>query len=147
MVQPPAPAAEPEPLPPVEEQLPAAEAPVAQPGEMFAPPMLDGATRLASKWSLVFVSGPSPVSTIVLGKKVTLGRSADNDVTILDPLVSRQHATVELSGGGYLVADLHSANGTFINDVPVTETARLRVGDLVKFGGTVFRFQPFYEVP
>jgi SARP family transcriptional regulator, regulator of embCAB operon len=150
MVQPPAPAAEPEPLPPVQEQPPAAEAPVAPPEEQpveAAPPMLDGATRLASSWCLVFVSGPNPVSTIVLGKKVTLGRSAENDVTILDPLVSRQHALVELSGGGYLVADLHSANGTFINDVPVTETARLRVGDLVKFGGTVFRFQPFYEMP
>jgi pSer/pThr/pTyr-binding forkhead associated (FHA) protein len=109
--------------------------------------MLDGATRLASSWSLAFVSGPSPVNTIVLGKKVSLGRSADNDVTLLDPLVSRQHALVELIGGGYLVTDLHSANGTFVNDAPLTGAVRLRVGDLVKFGGTVFRFQPYYEMP
>jgi hypothetical protein len=106
----------------------------------------DSATRVASTWCLVFVSGPSPVSTIVLGKKISLGRSADNDVPILDPLVSRQHAVVELSGGGFLVTDLGSANGTFINDVPLAAPARLRVGDLVKFGGTVFRFQPLYEI-
>jgi pSer/pThr/pTyr-binding forkhead associated (FHA) protein len=110
--------------------------------------MPEGATRLASNWVLVFVSGPSPVSTVVLGKKVSFGRSADNDVAILDPLVSRQHALVELAagGGGYQVTDLNSANGTFINDVPLTVPAHLRVGDLVKFGGTVFRFQPLYEM-
>ena len=63
-----------------------------------------------------------------------------------DPSVSRQHAVVELSGGGYLVTDLGSANGTFINDAPVITPTRLRVGDQVKFGGTVFRFQPLYEM-
>jgi pSer/pThr/pTyr-binding forkhead associated (FHA) protein len=108
--------------------------------------MLEGATRLASSWCLVFVSGPSPVSTVVLGKKVSFGRSGENDVAVLDPLVSRQHAVVELSGGGYLVTDLGSANGTFINDAPVTTPTRLHVGDQVKFGGTVFRFQPLYEM-
>jgi pSer/pThr/pTyr-binding forkhead associated (FHA) protein len=108
--------------------------------------MADSATRLASNWVLVFVSGPTPVSTIILGKKVSLGRSADNDVAILDPLVSRQHAVVEAIGGTYQVTDLGSANGTFVNDAPLTEPVRLRVGDLVKFGGTVFRFQPFYEM-
>ena len=106
----------------------------------------DSATRIASTWCLVFVSGPSPVSTIVLGKKVSLGRSAENDIPVLDPLISRQHALVELSGSGYLVTDLGSANGTYINDVPLTAPASLRVGDLVKFGGTVFRFQPLYEM-
>jgi len=106
----------------------------------------DSATRVASTWCLVFVSGPSPVSTIVLAKKVSLGRSSENDIPILDPLVSRQHALVELSGGGYLVTDLGSANGTYINDVPLTAPVLLRVGDLVKFGGTVFRFQPIYEM-
>jgi pSer/pThr/pTyr-binding forkhead associated (FHA) protein len=114
--------------------------------ETPAPSMLEGATRLASNWCLVFVSGPSPVSTVVLGKKVSFGRSAENDIAILDPLVSRQHAVVELSGGGYLVTDLASANGTFVNDAPVTTPTRLRVGDQVKFGGTVFRFQPLYEM-
>ena len=116
--------------------------------ETPAPPMLEGATRLASNWALVFVSGPSPVSTVVLGKRVSFGRNADNDVAILDPLVSRQHALVEsvAGGGGYQVTDLNSANGTFINDVPLTAPAHLRVGDLVKFGGTVFRFQPLYEM-
>jgi pSer/pThr/pTyr-binding forkhead associated (FHA) protein len=82
----------------------------------------------------------------VLAKKVSLGRSSENDIPILDPLVSRQHALVELSGGGYLVTDLGSANGTYINDVPLTAPVLLRVGDLVKFGGTVFRFQPIYEM-
>ena len=161
----PAPAPEPEPLPPAPEPEPPfadiPPAPVApemppedQPEEpavqVFAtvetpaPSMLEGATRLASNWCLVFVSGPNPVSTVVLGKKVSFGRSAENDVAVLDPLVSRQHAVVELSGGGYLVTDLGSANGTFINDDPVTTPTRLRVGDQVKFGGTVFRFQPSY---
>ena len=75
-----------------------------------------------------------------------LARDQRVDVAILDPLVSRQHALVELDSGGYLVTDLNSANGTFINDAPLTAPVRLRVGDLVKFGGTVFRFQPLYEL-
>jgi hypothetical protein len=144
---------EPEPpfaaIPPAPETPPVdqPEEPAAQVFETMeapAPANLEGATRLASKWCLVFVSGPSPVGMVELGKKVSFGRSAENDVAILDPLVSRQHAIVELSGGGYLVTDLGSANGTFINDDPVTTPTRLRVGDQVKFGGTVFRFQPLY---
>jgi pSer/pThr/pTyr-binding forkhead associated (FHA) protein len=106
--------------------------------------MMEEATRLASNWCLVFVSGPNPVSTVQLAKKVSLGRSNENDVIVADPLISRQHAIIESIGGGYQVTDLNSANGTFINDAPLTSPARLHVGDLVKFGGTVFRFQPAY---
>ncbi len=106
----------------------------------------DSATMIASAWCLVFVSGPSQLKPVVLGKRASLGRSNENDVVIFDPLVSRQHALIELSGGGYLVSDLGSANGTFINDVPLSAPTRLRVGDLIKFGGTVFRFQPLYDV-
>ncbi len=158
--EPPTPAPEPEPQPPAMPPDPAAPVapPENQPEEALpqvfatveapAPAVPEGATRVASTWCLVFVSGPSPVSTIVLEKKVSVGRSAENDVAILDPLVSRQHAVVELApaGGGYQVTDLGSANGTFINDAPLTGPAHLRVGDLVKFGGTVFRFQPLYEM-
>ena len=149
------PAPEPEPLPPaippVQEQTPEnqpeeASAQVFPTVEMPAPSTPEGATRLASNWCLVFVSGPSTVSTVLLGKKVSLGRSPENDVTIADPLMSRQHAVIELVGGSYQVTDLGSANGTAINDVLLTGPTHLNVGDQVKFGGTVFRFQPVYEM-
>jgi pSer/pThr/pTyr-binding forkhead associated (FHA) protein len=108
--------------------------------------MMEEATRLASNWCLVFVSGPNPVKTVLLGKKISVGRSPENDVIIADPMISRQHAIVELVSGGYQVTDLGSANGTSINDVLLTGSDRLKVGDLVKFGGTVFRLQPVYDM-
>jgi len=145
--QAPAPEVSEEPAVPPEDQPEEAAPPQVMPDvEMPLPPVLDGATRLASNWCLAFVSGPFPVSTIVLGKKVSVGRSPENDVVIADPLISRQHAIVELVGGTYQVTDLGSANGTAINDVLLTEPAHLKVGDLVKFGGTVFRFQPSYDL-
>src|SRR5437762_10275392 len=47
---------------------------------------------------------------------ITVGRKADNDISIDNPAVSGHHCKISLQGGGYYVEDLESTNGTFVNE-------------------------------
>jgi diguanylate cyclase (GGDEF)-like protein len=53
--------------------------------------------------------------------------------------VSRRHACISWNGSGYLVRDLNSTNGTYVNDVAAQERM-LRDGDQIKIGRTIFKF-------
>lgn len=63
----------------------------------------------------------------------TIGWDAGNAVCIESHYVSKHHAVVRLTPQGFLLTDLGSSNGTFMNGQPVT-TALLRNGDTVDFG-------------
>lgn len=67
----------------------------------------------------------------------TIGRSPDNDIPIPDPEVSRRHAQIVQRGSGYAIIDLGSTNGTFVNDVRVTELTPLQHGDLIRLGDAI----------
>ena len=58
-------------------------------------------------------------------RAVSIGRGLDNDVDFSDERVSRHHAVIWAEEGAWRVRDLDSPNGTFINQVPVTDTAAL----------------------
>lgn len=76
-----------------------------------------------------------------LGERtVQIGRISDNDIVLPDPNVSRVHARVELRDGSYVVTDLESTNGTWVNEQRV-ETARLRENDVIRLGSTRFIFR------
>src|SRR5579863_1724312 len=89
-----------------------------------------------------------PISIKVLGQsepfeltfdglqRVVIGRGASCDVRLPDPSVSHRHASVEASGGGYVIVDERSTNGTFVGDVKLAaRTPRmLRSGDRVRVG-------------
>jgi pSer/pThr/pTyr-binding forkhead associated (FHA) protein len=73
--------------------------------------------------------------------ETTIGRDATNGVPLaMDTTVSRRHAVIAADGGGYIIRDQGSSNGTFVNGQRVEETA-LRPGDEVSIGGTRFRFE------
>ena len=64
-----------------------------------------------------------------------MGRDPQADVVIDTPGVSREHLRLErMPDGEYEVADMGSANGTFLNDLPVRCKIPLRTGDCVRFG-------------
>jgi hypothetical protein len=63
-----------------------------------------------------------------------IGRAADNQIVIEDSTVSRYHAWIKDQEGNFLVFDVGSANGTFVNDERVVEPRPLQTGDLVRFG-------------
>ena len=81
---------------------------------------------------------------ISLGTKtVKIGRLPDCDVVLTDANVSRHHAEIRKSddgGGGYVVVDLGSTNGTKVNGVPV-RTQRLQHGDEVAVGAARMRYE------
>src|SRR5262245_50069810 len=73
--------------------------------------------------------------TVVLSKPVIgLGRRFDNDIVVDDARVSRTHAQLRLRFGRYVVYDLGSTGGTFVNGIKVEECV-LRAGDVISLGG------------
>ncbi len=69
--------------------------------------------------------------------EVSIGRTAENDVVLYDPGVSRKHAVIREDGGRLVVQDMGSANGTQVNGNPITEE-ELQAGDMVSVGPVVF---------
>jgi DNA-binding response OmpR family regulator len=63
------------------------------------------------------------------GAVTTLGRWADNDITIDDRWVSRHHAQIRRQGESYVVEDLDSKNGTFVNGQRIAGPTPLADGD------------------
>jgi hypothetical protein len=70
---------------------------------------------------------------------VDVGRGRGNDIILDDARVSRHHAQIRRRRGAFVVFDLDSANGTFVNGRPVEE-AILADGDRVSFGGVELVF-------
>jgi len=73
---------------------------------------------------------------------VSIGRGEDNTIVLSqDRQVSRRHARISPEGDRLILEDLGSANGSFLNEERVTNTADLKVGDEVRIGGTRLRVQ------
>jgi len=66
-------------------------------------------------------------------KEVVIGRDPESDIFLDNAGVSRNHARFELTPGGYVVEDLGSANGTYLNDELVTKK-RVADDDIVRVG-------------
>ena len=77
--------------------------------------------------------------------RVTIGRSARNDLCIPDPFASRVHAEVRSEGDEYFLQDLGSANGTLYNGTVLEKTVTLTRGGRIQIGETeiIFNDSPF----
>ena len=73
---------------------------------------------------------------VASGQSITLGRLKGCDVVLDDEAASRRHCTISARDGAVVVADLQSANGTFVNDTRI-DTVELNRGDKVRIGSTV----------
>lgn len=78
-------------------------------------------------------------TSVPLGAHVTIGRAPTNTVTTHDRELSKFHAEIVLDGDGYVIRDLDSSNGTFVNGKRITHQ-RLASGDLVEMGAQRYRF-------
>jgi pSer/pThr/pTyr-binding forkhead associated (FHA) protein len=72
-----------------------------------------------------------------LGEELTIGRAAGCQITLDDTFVSQLHARVFLREGQFLVEDLGSTNGTYLNRQKVTGPMVLRAGDELQIGNTI----------
>lgn len=71
-----------------------------------------------------------------------IGRTSECDVCIPDDdQVSRVHARLDWDGANWVLVDLGSTNGSFVNDQKVTEH-RLEPGDVIEIGDTLLRYLP-----
>ena len=76
---------------------------------------------------------------------VVVGADPANDVTLNDEAVSGRHCTVVPSEGGFKVRDLESRNGTFLDDLALSE-AVVPVGGVLRLGRTLLQLMPGEDV-
>ena len=74
-------------------------------------------------------SGEINEFVLLEGATATIGRSSSNDIYVPEQHVSRQHAVINHRDGIFMITDMDSANGTFVNSERVTEPFPLMVGD------------------
>jgi predicted component of type VI protein secretion system len=88
--------------------------------------------------SLLVRGGPNNGTVIKLtDRPITLGRRQDNDVVIDETTVSRRHSLILDTPSGFMLRDLNTTNGTYINKARIGQTERLlNHGDQIKLGGS-----------
>lgn len=67
--------------------------------------------------------------------ELSIGRKEGNIVRLIERDVSRHHAIIRRSGDSFIIEDLDSYNGVFVNDERIDGQARLRPGDRIRIGG------------
>ena len=76
-----------------------------------------------------------------IGQSLTIGRRKKNDVVIGDPSVSGHHAKIDSVGDGFVLIDLQSRNGSFVNEQLITTARWLKNGDVINIGEHALIFQ------
>jgi diguanylate cyclase (GGDEF)-like protein len=88
----------------------------------------------------VYPPGPNLGRRFTLqGEEHLLGRLPELDISVEEDGVSRQHARLRRVNDSWLLEDLGSTNGSFVNDVKISSRA-LRDGDMLRFGTAILRF-------
>src|SRR5258706_4437862 len=77
---------------------------------------------------------------LIEGATASVGRASTNDISIPERHVSRQHAVIAFRDGIFTIADLGSANGTFVNDRRLTDPFPLAHGDIIRLYVPVLMF-------
>jgi len=88
---------------------------------------------------LKIIQGQRTGARVPLGEHTTLGRSNECNLCIDNDQASREHAEVVREEAGFVVRDLGSSNGTFVNSTRITQH-RLTHGDQIRIGSAVLQF-------
>ena len=94
------------------------------------------------------VPGAAPVALVLLDdanrplrafrmsrrRPVSIGRESSNDVVLTDRSVSGHHAVVRFASGEWLISDLDSRNGSYVNGQAIASETSISEGDVVQFG-------------
>jgi len=90
---------------------------------------------MTAQFQFVMRSGPTPGATYSLeGDQIVIGRDSTNGVVINDAEISRKHARLTFQGGKYVLEDLGSTNGSFVNGQRLAGPVVLKSGDVVSLG-------------
>lgn len=103
------------------------------------PVSLEKELEATGEFMLTLVDGDNETKNFTLKENTSIGRSPSNDITLKAPKVSRQHAAINVYNNQYIIIDLKSSNGVFVNGTKVDECI-LKPGDEVSIGGYKFLF-------
>jgi predicted component of type VI protein secretion system len=93
---------------------------------------------MPERYRLVMSAGPNPGKVFELTMdSMSIGREASNDIVIQDAELSRNHSRISRRGGAYVLEDLGSTNGTFVNRQRVMSPRTLAPGDEIGLGENV----------
>ena len=99
-------------------------------------------TSKTSGRSLVVIEGPLAGTVIPLGAAdISIGRAPDSTLVLDDDYASNAHANLTLTNGAWVVSDLGSTNGTWIDRTRITTPTPLVVGQRLKVGRTVLELR------
>jgi hypothetical protein len=85
-------------------------------------------------------SGVAAGKTFPLGPSNIIGRSMENcEIALNDTFLSSQHARLELQGDVWVLEDLNSTNGTFVNEIEVRDATGVEEGDIIRVGRVEMR--------
>lgn len=90
-------------------------------------------TSLRPLPEIVFVQGGEQRTIKLDRTPFTIGRKTDKDLVIADPRISRDHAEIQVVGGDFILVDVGSRHGTYVNGAKV-EREKLSPNDRVEFG-------------
>ena len=117
---------------------PAADAPTQAMTPVSAddpPPSVSGPPGAAATAEMVVTAGHRSGTRFELaGDRIAVGRHPDSDVFLDDITVSRRHVQLEAGPAGYLLRDVGSLNGTYVNGHRIDGEITLRSGDELQVG-------------
>ena len=97
----------------------------------------DGTFVVCPDWRLRVLAGAHVSQVFFLGQQTQLGRHQDNQILLNDEQASRRHALIQRQGDSvYLISDLGSSNGTFVNGQRISQPTPLNAGDRIRIGET-----------
>lgn len=96
---------------------------------------------MGTKYKLFVETGVKAGSSFDIGDSgASIGRSAKNDISLPDGMLSRRHCKIFFKDGEAWISDLATLNGTSVNDAPLKDEAKLSKGDRIGIGDTVLVF-------
>ncbi len=89
---------------------------------------------------LIIASGTMKGQRLILpDREVIVGRDEECHMRIASSLISRKHCTLKGTPQGVWVRDLESQNGTYVNDVAISEPYLMKSGDVLRIGASLFQ--------
>lgn len=93
---------------------------------------------------ITVLTGERSGAVLEVGDRARVGKGEGHDLVLPDPTVSRDHFEIVRQGEGYLIRDLGSTNGLWLDQYRIRE-AFLRPGAIIKAGEVQLRFEPLFR--
>ena len=97
--------------------------------------------KATTPWLKVMSEGKTASKRYNLRSETIIGRDAGCQICLDDEFISQLHARVVDNQGRYILEDLGSTNGTYVNGRKINYPVDLRHGDRIKIGGTLMEFR------